>query len=378
MGELIQRIQNMSDLHIPESIRDEIWNNVLARDGGPKQTAAVAVARKKRAEAACPQQASAATVVHEADEEPAGPAGRAEGSRRRLRAKTAVGPGGSYPPAKSARTDLLAGVVADGDAPERPAKSARVGSPRSTPGFDSKTWSMSTSDFSMPPAAVMPASTRGGAPLMAANSSDVFTPVAPGTTSDTLLQSSESTETGDKSSQAAAAAEARRKAERERGLGRDAAALHEHRSGAGASGVFGESRRDQLRRAPEESRRAAAGAGAKPGERADLAATQPDGNWVASSSGTSPPRTANCSTGVVPAQEQQTRERPSSLQRGSENDATDLFGAARAASLRAALKASRASSGGREAAGSCPASGDAAAVPARACSSAAATSLMRA
>ena len=304
MGELIQRIKNMSDLHIPESIRDEIWNNVLARDGGPKQTAAVAVARKKRAEAACPQQASAATVAHEADEEPAGPAGRAEGSRRRLRAKTAVGPGGSYPPAKSARTDLLAGVVADGDAPERPAKSARVGSPRSTPGFDSKTSSMSTSDVSMPPAAVVPASTHGGVPLMAANASDVFTPVAPGTTSNTLLQSSESTETRDKSSEAAAAAEARRKAERERGLGPDAAALHEHRSGAGASEVFGESRRDQLRRDLEESRRAAAGAGAKPGERADLAATQPDGDGAASSSGTSPPRAANCSTGVVPAQAQ--------------------------------------------------------------------------
>ena len=41
--------------------------------------------------------------------------------------------------------------------------------------------------------------------------------------------------------------------------------------------------------------------------------------------------------------EQQTRERPSSSQRGSEHDAADLFGAAQAASLRAALKASRAS-----------------------------------
>ena len=67
---------------------------------------------------------------------------------------------------------------------------------------------------------------------MAANASDVFTPVAPGTTSNTLLQSSESTETRDKSSQAAAAAEARRKAEWARGVGADAALQLEQQSQA--------------------------------------------------------------------------------------------------------------------------------------------------
>jgi hypothetical protein len=126
-------MKNMNDLHIPDSIRAEIWNSVLARNGGPKQAAAVAAARAKRPEAACSQQVSTGTVVHDAaDDEPAGPPALAEGSRRRLRAKTAVGPGKSYPgelypPAKSARTDKRARVVDDGGAAGRPAKSARVG-----------------------------------------------------------------------------------------------------------------------------------------------------------------------------------------------------------------------------------------------------------
>ena len=75
MTELIERINDMRDLHVP----DEIRKSVLAKDGGPRQVQEVSDARAGRQRQSGPRQ------IQESSEVTAGP-------RRRLRAKTPSDP----------------------------------------------------------------------------------------------------------------------------------------------------------------------------------------------------------------------------------------------------------------------------------------------